>query len=185
MDSDRDQPVPLAAAPERVEEFLALVSRHQRRVHAFVAGLVPHPPDADDVLQETNLVLWREFAAFRPGSNFVAWACTVAMNQVLAWRKRRQRDRLVFSDEFVTAVATELIDAEEKLNERAGVLAACVERLPPHHRQVLALRYTDGQPVDTIAARLDRSAEAIYRMLSRIRHALAECAARALAGGNR
>jgi RNA polymerase sigma-70 factor (ECF subfamily) len=166
--------------PERVEEFLSLVARHQRRLSVFVGSLVPHPPDAEDVLQETNLVLWREFHHFEPGTNFAAWACTVALNQVLAWRKRRQRDRLVFSEAFLAAVSQELLDEDEAADDRSHALAGCVERMPPHHRQVLALRYTEGQSVESIAARLSRTTEAVYRMLSRIRAALFDCTSRQL-----
>ncbi len=165
----------------RVEEFLGLIARHQRRLHLFVASLVPAAADAEDVLQETNLVLWREFRTFEPGSNFSAWACTVALNQVLAWRKKRQRDRLVFSDEFLSAVSQELIAAEEQLEERAAVLAGCVDRMPEHHREVLRLRYTESRSVEAIAARVQRTTEAVYRMLSRIRQALSDCASRTLA----
>lgn len=172
---------PAHPRPERVEEFLSLVARHQRRLSVFVGSLVPHPSDAEDVIQETNLVLWREFARFEPGTDFAAWAGTVALNQVLAWRKRRQRDRLVFSEAFLLAVSQELL-GDEAADRRSKALAECIEQMPPHHRQLLALRYTDGQSVEGIAARVRRTTEAVYRMLSRIRAALFDCTSRRLAG---
>ena len=163
----------------RVEEFLALVARHQRRLSLFVHGLVHNPADAEDILQETSLVLWREFDKFEPGSNFGGWACTVAFHQVMAWRKKRQRDRLVFSDEFLTAVAKELMD-DDRHEERAKALAACAEKLPPHHRELLRKRYTDGRSVEELSAAMGRNPDAVYRMLSRIRQALYDCTAKAL-----
>jgi RNA polymerase sigma-70 factor, ECF subfamily len=169
--------------PVRVEEFLKLVALHQRRLHLFVGGLVPYPPDAEDVLQETNLVLWREFRRFELGTDFGAWACTVAFHQVLAWRKKKQRDRLVFSETFLAAVSRELQEDEARREEQASALAGCIARMPSHHRQLLALRYTDGQSVESIAARLHRTTDAVYRMLSRIRHALFDCTTRALTEG--
>jgi RNA polymerase sigma-70 factor (ECF subfamily) len=93
----------------------------------------------------------------------------------LAWRKRRQRDRLVMSEEFLTAVSRELIDEAERLDERNRLLAGCLRRLPDHHRELLKLRYTEGGSIETIAAALHRSADAVYRKLSRIRQSLAEC----------
>jgi RNA polymerase sigma-70 factor (ECF subfamily) len=169
--------------PVRVEEFLKLIALHQRRLHLFVGGLVPFPPDAEDVLQETNLVLWREFRKFELGSDFAAWACTVAFHQVLAWRKKKQRDRLVFSEAFLAAVSQELLDHDEQREEQASALAGCIARMPTHHRQLLALRYSDGQSIESIAARLHRTTDAVYRMLSRIRHALFDCTTRALSEG--
>jgi RNA polymerase sigma-70 factor (ECF subfamily) len=166
-----------------VERFVSLLARDGRRLHQFVASLVPRPADADDVLGETHLVLWREFGKFQPGTNFLAWASRVAFHQVLAWRKRQQRDRLVFTDDFLAAVADELTDAADRLEERAKALAGCVERVPPHHRELLRLRYTDGLGVEDIAGRLGRTADAVYRTLSRVRQALHECVTATLAAG--
>lgn len=167
---------------DRVEAFVSLLGRHQRRVQQFVGSLVPAAADADDILQDTNLVLWREFERFEPGTNFGAWACTVAFNQVLAWRKKRTRDRLVFDEPFLQAVANELIESADRLEERAKALAGCVERLPAHHRELLRRRYTDGRPVETIAAEQKRTPDAVYRTLSRVREALYDCVSAALAG---
>jgi RNA polymerase sigma-70 factor (ECF subfamily) len=178
---------PVRATPDdvcaaRVELFVSLLGQHQRRVHLFVSSLVPNGTDAEDVLQETNLVLWREFHQFTPGTSFASWACTVAFNQVLAWRKRKQRDRLVFSDAFLTAVSGELMQDADRLEERSCALARCVERIPAHHRELLRLRYDEGKAVEAIAAQLRRTTEAVYRMLSRIRQALYDCVSNTLAG---
>lgn len=192
MEVEHDSPVPPVsltpapdASPAAVEAFLSLVSSHQRRLSAFIGSLVPNPTDADDIVQEANLVLWREFRRFEPGTNFFAWATAIAFNQVLAWRKRRDRDRLVFSDAFLTAIANELAESDDKLEERSRALARCVQQIPPHHRELIRLRYSDGQAVEVIAARLNRTPDAVYRMLSRIRQALFDCASRLLAGGRR
>src|SRR4051794_3348950 len=115
-----------AEPASRVDEFVRLLGQHQRRIYLYVASLVPRPGDAEEVLQETNLVLWREFGQFQSGTNFAAWACKVAFHQVLAWRKKRQRDRLEFSDEFLAAVAREAEAADEVLESRSRALAGCI-----------------------------------------------------------
>ncbi|MFO0807919.1 MAG: sigma-70 family RNA polymerase sigma factor [Gemmataceae bacterium] len=166
---------------DRVDEFVRLLAQHQRRLYLYVVSLVPRPGDAEEVLQETNLVLWREFGQFRPGTNFAAWACRVAFHQVLAWRKKRQRDRLEFSDEFLAAVAAEAEATDELLECRCRALATCLTRLPPHHRTLIQLRYSEGHGIDTIAEQLGRTVDAVYRALSRIRRELHECVTRSLA----
>lgn len=169
--------------PERIDEFVRLLAQNHRRLFLYVMSLVPNVTDAEEIYQETNLVLWREFAQFRPGTNFPAWACKVAFHQVLAWRKRRQRDRLEFSQEFLEAVAEEASTASDALEERTGQLARCVEKLPEAHRDLLRLRYAEGLPVETIAGRVEKTVEAVYRALSRIRQGLHECVSRSLAQG--
>jgi RNA polymerase sigma-70 factor, ECF subfamily len=170
---------------DRVEAFLTLIAQHQRRIQHFVRSLVPNSTEADDILQETNLVLWREFHQFELGSNFAAWSGAIAFHQVLAWRKRRQRERLVFSEEFLTAVSDELRDNTDQHEERSRILTHCIERIPSHHRELLRLRYTEGRSIETIAASLDRTTDAVYRMLSRIRQALFDCTSRSLAADGR
>jgi RNA polymerase sigma-70 factor (ECF subfamily) len=165
-------------APETVDAFVQLLGQNQRRIFLYVMSLVPNFNDAEEIIQETNLVLWREFARFELGTNFAAWACKVALHQVLAWRKRVRRDRLEFSPAFLEAVAEEATSAADALDERSHCLARCIERLPTDHRQLLTLRYNDGLAIDVIARRLERSDQAVYRALSRIRRVLHECVTR-------
>lgn len=174
-----------AAPPssESVDSFVRLLAQNQRRIFMYVMSLVPNPTDADEVIQETNLILWREFARFRAGTNFAAWACKVAMYQVLAWRKRKKRDRLDFSPEFLETVAEEAIDSMDALEERSAALARCIEKLPSHHREMLRFRYAEGRDIEVVAQQLDRTVDAVYRALSRIRGVLHGCVSRALSQG--
>jgi RNA polymerase sigma-70 factor (ECF subfamily) len=163
---------------ETVDTFVRLLGQNQRRIFLYVMSLVSDWNDAEEIIQETNLVLWREFGRFQPGTNFSAWACKVALHQVLAWRKRVRRDRLEFSPAFLEAVAEEASAAADALEERSQHLARCIERLPKDHRNLLRLRYSEGLAIDAIARQLDRSEDAVYRALSRIRRALHECVTR-------
>src|SRR3954453_1657098 len=128
-------------SPETVDAFVRLLGQNQRRIFLYVMSLVPDCNDAEEIIQETNLVLWREFSRFQPGTNFAAWACKVAFHQVLAWRKRVRRDRLKFSAGFLEAVAEEASSASDALEERSQCLAHCIERLPEDRRKLLRLRY--------------------------------------------
>jgi RNA polymerase sigma-70 factor (ECF subfamily) len=174
------QASPTTDAELATEAFIGQLGRSHRQLYLYVMSLVPNRSDAEDILQQTNLVLWREFERFQPGTNFTAWACSVAFNQVLAWRKRRQRDRLVFSEAFLQAVAEEASAEAERLEERSLQLAGCIDKLPPHHRELIRLRYREGNAVEAIAGRLNRTVDAVYRMLSRIRQSLQECVTRSL-----
>ncbi len=163
---------------ESVDAFVRLLSQNQRRIFLYVMSLVPNFNDAEEIIQETNLVLWREFARFELGTNFTAWACKVALHQVLAWRKRVKRNRLEFSPVFLEAVADDARAAAEELEERSQCLARCIERLPAERRQMLRMRYSDGLAIEAMARQLERTEEAVYRALSRIRRELHDCVTR-------
>ncbi len=158
-----------------MEEFAALFGAHQRAVVLYLSSLLPTQADVDDVLQEASVVLWREFSTFQPGTNFRAWAFRVAFNQVRAWRKRQQRDRLLFSEEFLSAIAEELDAEHDHIERRLRLMSLCIESLPPRHRDLLSLRYHQGLSVDVLAEKLGKSMDAVYRLLSRIRTSVHDC----------
>ncbi|HEX4149769.1 MAG TPA: sigma-70 family RNA polymerase sigma factor, partial [Pirellulales bacterium] len=185
MSSPAEEPAnsPAEAAPPdgRVDAYVRLLSQNQRRVTLYVLSLVPRWNDAEEIIQETNLVLWREFDQFELGTNFAAWACKVAFHQVLAWQKRRGRDRLRFTPEFLEAVAGDAAAAADRLEQRGRLLDGCIRKLPDGQRELLRLRYIENRSIDEVAQQVDRTATAVYRALSRIRQVLHECVTRSLA----
>ena len=69
--------------PTSSGEFIRLFLQNERRIYAFIVSLLPDLTDAEDVLQETSVVLWEKFDQFQPGTNFVSWACKIAHFKVL------------------------------------------------------------------------------------------------------
>lgn len=160
---------------QRMDDFVRLLAANQQRIYLYLSSLLSGHPDVDDLFQETNMICWREFSNFTPGTNFGAWACSIAFNRVRAWRKKQSREHLRFSDEFLSAISDELIEHEELYSDRADALAGCMKKLPQHHRELLQQRYTCDESIDSLARKLRRKPDAIYRMLSRIRSSLHEC----------
>ncbi len=152
-----------------------MLARHERMLGGYVMSMVPHAADADDILQETKIVMWRSFHQFASGTNFGAWARKVAFHQVLAFRKRRHRDPLVFSEEFIRTVADQAERSSAQLEQRQRVLQHCIALLPNEHRAIVLLRYDECLSLEEMAARTQRTVGALYRLLSRVRHALHEC----------
>ena len=77
--------------PQRQEAFVSLLTDAQPAIRLYVASLMAGCPDVDDVVQETNTLLWRKREEFEPGTPFKAWAFSVARYQVLNWRKRQAK----------------------------------------------------------------------------------------------
>ena len=69
----------MASHPQNPQEnLLALITRHQAALHAYILSPLPNQAKADDVLQETNLVLWRKAADYDQAMPFMPWACRIA-----------------------------------------------------------------------------------------------------------
>jgi len=172
-------------SPIETEQFVRLLGKHQQRVYAFILTLVPNWAEAEEVLQETNTVLWRKFGDFDPATDFTRWACQVAYFEVLKHRDRRKHDRLVFSEEFLSAVSRDSLELTDTLDAQRRALAACKAKLKAGDRDLLDRRYQLSATVQSVAAAVGRSPDAVYKALSRIRTTLLACVKRALAAEER
>ena len=162
----------------RADDFVRLMTEHQGRLFGYILSLLGDPDAANDVLQETNVVLWRDSGEFRPGTNFKAWSFRVAHFQVMAWRQRQIRDRLVFEDDMLEVLAFAARDADEAFDAKQQRLTGCLERLQPVHREMIRLRYAEGTPLQRIAESRGMTANAVMQALFRIRQSLMQCVAR-------
>lgn len=162
---------------DSMQAFIELLAKHDQSLIAYVMTLVPSYSDAQDILQETKVALWRSFASYESGTNFGAWARKAALHRVLDFRKRKAREhnRLWFSDECYERISADFEATADFRDQQSERLRACIEKLPPGHREILVRRYFNEATVEDVAAWVDRTVEATYRVLSRIRLALRKC----------
>jgi len=166
--------------------FVRQMTSAQQGLFTFILTMVPNVSDADDVLQETNTVLWQKRKEFIEGSNFWPWACRFAQFQVLAFRKRCQRDHLQFDDALVAQLAIESGELAASISARQRALEKCLEGLSDHGRKLIGLRYGSDQSATKVANQMGLTRGALYDALYRIRLTLARCVKQALSveGGN-
>jgi len=177
MDPDLPEPADLT------EAYLRLLTQHDRWLAALVYSLVPHAADADDILQEVKVTMWKHFPKFEQGTNFRAWARRIATNQILNHRRaEKRRASPALEESFIEAVAAEIDRQGDALDERAEALRHCLHKLPDAHRRIIVWRYYEDCGIAEIAQKSQRSDEAVYQLLSRIRGALNDCVSRRLAG---
>lgn len=163
-------------------EFVSQITRSQRQLHAFIVSIVWNNADADDVLQQTNLVLWEKVTEFDPSRPFLPWAMRFAQFQALAWlkRRRRQEQRVVFDDELVRLLADEAGAKEITFEDRRQALAGCLMKLPSDQRDLIARRYEPTGSVNALAEAGGTTPKAVSDRLRRIRQALLLCIQRTL-----
>lgn len=164
------------------ERFVQQLIAHQPRLRVFVRSLLPIKQDADDVLQEINLVLCRRSGDFVEGTNFAAWALKVAHFQVLAHRQSAARNRLVFEDETVQQIADAAIERLQVSGDREEALRHCLSQLTDHQRRILSQRYAEQLPINRIAEDVARPEASVRQSLYRIRALLQQCIHRRIAG---
>ncbi len=157
------------------ESFAALVANHQARLLGYIRSLIGDVHIARDVLQEANMVLLRKEQDFTPGTNFTAWALRVAYFEVLTWRRKMGRERLIFDDDTVQRIAeqAEIMTLHEE--QRRDALKLCLKKLPERQREVVSQCYFDDGSVAEIAESSGIKANAISQLLFRAKRNLARC----------
>ena len=165
----------IAYEPGATRDFVDLMTAHQGRLYGYLLTLSADPDAANDVLQDANVVLWKQSRQFKPGSNFKAWAFRIAHFQYMAYRQRQLRDKTLFNDDLLATLASEARDVDELHEQRAAALERCLERMPTRSREAIRLRYADELKICDMAEILHRSANAVYQILFRARRWLIEC----------
>ena len=154
-------------------DFVLLITSHQAVIYAYILTLLPDRVAAQDVLQETNLVLCRKVGEFEPGTSFKAWAFRVAYWQTMAHLKRIKRSGLVTLEPEVMELVA--LEAEEQLadfEDRHLALKSCLQKLPAGDASILLAHYQRGESLAVISGRLGRTRDALKQVLLRIRRTL-------------
>jgi RNA polymerase sigma-70 factor (ECF subfamily) len=165
----------------KTNEFLRLLMANQKRIYAFILGMVPNHEGAEDLFQETVLVMWSKFDSFTRGTSFTAWAITIAKYQILSRRKKHSRHSLQFSQTALELLQQESEHFVEQIDSRMQALRKCIRKLSQRDYELIKMRYEDEIAVKTIAERLSRSIQSIYKRLALIHDALVRCIRRTLA----
>ncbi len=155
-------------------EFSQKLVGLQKPLYAFILSLVHNRSDAEDVLQETNLILCKKSEEYESSGNFQAWAFRIARFQVMAHLTRRRRSKICFSNELVDTLVEEDFDVRKfQLMQKA--LQICFQKLPKHLKEIARLRFKEESPVKIISETLNRPVGSISASLFRIRENLAKC----------
>lgn len=169
------------AEADRTTAFLELLTTHERALSIYVHSLVPRDSAAEDILQQTKLLLWKHFDDFQIGTHFLAWARKTAFHQILTHRRQKKREHLPLDEVALEALGMAVTQLAGDVSLRQEALRTCLARLPKEHRQLVRLRYYEDLEIEQVADKLRRTAGAVYRALSRVRMSLMECVERQVA----
>ncbi len=164
------------AESETESQFVALLTEVQLPLRLYVQSLLPGDPAARDVAQHANATIWRKRADFAPGTNFKAWAFSIARFEVLNYRKQQARDsRLVFSEELEETFAEELANSGDDFERRQEALKHCLEKLRNKDRDLLLHRYSESGTLADYSIKTGQSVGGLKVTLHRLRNALLSC----------
>lgn len=138
-------------------------------------AMVQRVDEAEEVFQQTSVVLWRRFEDFDTSGSFVAWARGVAHNTVRNHLRSRRRDRHVFGDELLDLFAADQDANRLEVDARWAAMSHCMGKLRPQDHDLVRQFYTQDLTARELAQRTHRSVPAIRKAIHKIRTALFDC----------
>jgi RNA polymerase sigma-70 factor, ECF subfamily len=166
-----------AGDPAALERLLAL---HKRSLYALCLGILGHPEDAEDAVQETFLRALRALAGFRGEATFRTWLCRIALHLCLRWKASRHPTA---PWDEARSPATPEDASPEAIALRHLRLTEALRSLQPRHRAILLLKEREGWSVSEIATALRCNEKRVENELSKARRALVEWRRRDTAEG--
>jgi RNA polymerase sigma-70 factor (ECF subfamily) len=182
-----DNDILLVRAAQRGDKhaFAQLVEKYEQRVYNLARKMMRNQQDAEDVLQETFISVFRHLDEFQGDAAFATWLYRIATNASLMKLRGRKTpplslDEPVESDDGDGAMPREIVDwsftPEEALlsTEVRAQMDAAVEALPESMRAVFVLRDIEGLSVQETADVLGISVPNVKTRLHRARLILRE-----------
>lgn len=158
--------------------FEVIVTEHRLTVFGLLFSLVRDRELAEDLTQETFLVLLRKIDEIDVSKPILPWLLGTARNLAANARRHQSVEQRLFLKGEVAAAFWEDLgrsDLGADWPDKFSALQQCREGLSPPQKEAVELFYKENQSCDSIASRLGVATSAIHNRLMRARRALREC----------
>lgn len=159
--------------------FEGLVEKYQGKIYRHLRKMVNDPLQAEDLLQETFLNVYRGLSGFTGAASFSTWLFRIATNSALMYLRRERPETVEYDDKISTesqdpiAPSPELVATPlERLLSMEGKakIEEAIDQLPVIYRSVIVLRDVEGFSLEEVSTILGASVPAIKSRLHRARN---------------
>lgn len=165
---------------QEVNRFFSHFMRDHHKIYAFVLVMVHRHHDADDLMQETAIILWQKFSEYDEEKSFTAWGIGIARNVIRRYRDAQGRDGRRFRASVYEALERHADIQLDQFDAKMDALRDCVGKLTATDQDLVDQRYEQKLSVKTIAAKVHRSVRGLYQTYARIHALLEDCISRRL-----
>ncbi|MCW3108296.1 MAG: sigma-70 family polymerase sigma factor [Segetibacter sp.] len=163
MHADDKELLHLFKDPSQKEKaFTAIIKKYQEKLYWHIRRMVVDHDDANDILQNLFIKVWKSLENFREDSQLYTWLYRIATNECLTFlEQQKRRSSVSLSD--VESGLTNKIKADENFdaNKLEWKLQLAMQRLPEKQRIVFNLRYYDEMPYEEMSRILETSEGAL------------------------
>ncbi|MBF0198089.1 MAG: sigma-70 family RNA polymerase sigma factor [Planctomycetes bacterium] len=165
------------------DHVLKQAFKFQHALTAYAYGMVRDHARAEDIVQNSFLVIIDKYDQFQEGTSILSWCRSIVRFKALE-EIRRFKKTTTMEDEALTNTIDELFQSRNDtlhanlLNKRFIILQDCLKKLPEKSRHIIEQNYLQNKRSVSIAEELGMKIEAIKKSLFRIKKKLKECVLR-------
>lgn len=162
----------------RASQFGQLFEADKKRLYAYIHAFVSDHTVAEDIFQETSLIMWQEFDKFELGSKFSKWTNVIAFYRIAQYRNTNKKYQLGLSDDFLQEFSQNISIIENNTHtqeQKWQHLEHCCTLLSEPLRNVYQSFYIDNLTAQQIATNTGRSLIAIRKVVHKVRKKLFDC----------
>jgi len=162
--------------PVSIESIVETLHQNRASLVGYAWIVVGDAQLADDVYQDVSIAAIQKADQINGPDHLLPWLRQAIRLRGLELRRKRGQQNVLLSPEVLDlfeAVETDHLRANE--SDRMASLRLCIESLPKHTREILALRYTEDLKPAEIAHKIGKSDQAVYKSIKRIHLLLMDC----------
>jgi RNA polymerase sigma-70 factor (ECF subfamily) len=142
--------------------YTTLVKKYQEKLYWHIRRMVVEHEDANDVLQNTFIKVWKGLENFRDDSQLYTWLYRIATNESLSFLEQQKRKSALQFDEIAGDLGNKIkADSHFDAQKLEWKLQLAIQQLPEKQRLVFNLRYFDEMPYEEMSKVLDTSVGAL------------------------
>ena len=144
------------------QAFTSIVKKYQEKLYWHIRRMVITHDDANDVLQNMFIKVWKGLENFREDSQLYTWLYRIATNECLTYLEQQKKRASVSLSDVENGLSNRLkSDTNFDANRLEWKLQLGIQQLPEKQRIVFNLRYYDEMPYEEMSKVLDTSAGAL------------------------
>ena len=161
------------------KSFEQLISRYETKAHNLAMRLTRNPEDAEEVLQDVFVTVYRKIESFQGKAKFSSWLYRITVNAAFMKLRKRRQDKSISLDDMLPHLQNKAIsnqssygsrcDSRAMSNEIKKTLEIAINKLPDEYRAVFVLRDIDGLSNKEVSKVLGLSVPAVKSRLHRSR----------------
>ncbi|MBU1130696.1 RNA polymerase sigma factor [Patescibacteria group bacterium] len=158
------------------ELFSELIIRYQHKLFYYVNRLINHPDEAEDVVQDVFLKVYKNLHGYDAKLKFSSWIYRIAHNEAVNWLRRNTKIKLesIEQSEYLENVLSDGRDITEELDLKVSIekVRRGMDQLPRKYREVMILKFLEEKSYEEISDILRKPVSTIGVLINRAKKML-------------